>query len=205
MELPTTKRCSKCKQVKALNEYHPRQDRGGMSVESRCKVCRRTQHRAWYDKNRRNAHNIVPPPQKACWKCKAVKPTAAFGICRSYHDGLNPQCKACARAYAATIGNPTALLRDPHRRKSMMWTKYRLRPGQYLEMLRTQRHACAICEQEFRKTPYVDHDHKTGMIRGLLCHPCNTLLAAFDRDGFIERATNYLRQHALTTSASGGS
>lgn len=40
--------------------------------------------------------------------------------------------------------------------------------------------ACAVCGREEWECPHgklhVDHDHKTGMIRGLLCSQCNTIL-----------------------------
>ncbi len=47
------------------------------------------------------------------------------------------------------------------------------------EMLECQNSCCAICGNEF---PYgmnglsIDHDHSTGMVRALLCVPCNLIL-----------------------------
>lgn len=38
---------------------------------------------------------------------------------------------------------------------------------------------CAICRQPFKTTPYIDHDHETLAIRGLLCSRCNTGLGMF--------------------------
>lgn len=52
---------------------------------------------------------------------------------------------------------------------------------------------CAICNNPFTQTPDLDHDHKTGKIRGLLCHPCNLILGlAKDNPDILRNATYYL-------------
>lgn len=66
---------------------------------------------------------------------------------------------------------------------------------------------CAICEVEFQlggrrwgKTA-IDHDHKTGEIRGVLCHNCNTGIGKLqDSVELLEKAIIYLqggRRNAL--------
>ena len=44
----------------------------------------------------------------------------------------------------------------------------------YQEMEREQGYACALCHKPTQKM-VVDHDHKTGLVRGLLCRRCNVL------------------------------
>lgn len=41
------------------------------------------------------------------------------------------------------------------------------------KLLPAQNGRCAICKEFFTGTPNVDHDHQTGVVRGLLCHGCN--------------------------------
>jgi len=55
---------------------------------------------------------------------------------------------------------------------------YGLRDGQYEELYAAQGGVCAICERAKGtvKKLAVDHDHKTGYVRGLLCGPCNSIL-----------------------------
>lgn len=43
-------------------------------------------------------------------------------------------------------------------------------------MLKIQKYRCGICGIVFEKTPHIDHNHETGIIRGLLCNQCNLLL-----------------------------
>lgn len=55
---------------------------------------------------------------------------------------------------------------------------YGLKPGEYGQIYMHQKQVCAICQRATGKTRAlsVDHDHKTGLVRGLLCRPCNDLL-----------------------------
>lgn len=67
---------------------------------------------------------------------------------------------------------------------------------QYNILLKEQDNKCAICLKpaaSLNKRLAVDHDHKTGEIRGLLCNFCNHRLIGKHRDAdkFI-RAANYL-------------
>ena len=55
--------------------------------------------------------------------------------------------------------------------------KYGLSKEDYYSLFETQQNKCAICGDSFDKTKaFVDHDHQSGKVRGLLCTRCNTLL-----------------------------
>jgi hypothetical protein len=66
----------------------------------------------------------------------------------------------------------------------------------YEAMLKKQRNRCAICrckEPGGRGTWKIDHCHKTGKVRGLLCHHCNFGLGHFkDSLKIIHAAQQYL-------------
>lgn len=73
--------------------------------------------------------------------------------------------------------------------------KYGLTPEQYLEILAFQEGRCAICKRWPRSRRLnVDHEHSTGIVRGLLCWDCNKTLAWYkdEAEAFI-RAANYLQ------------
>ena len=69
----------------------------------------------------------------------------------------------------------------------------------YTKMLVDQNGVCAICFTSNwghnRKRPAVDHDHKTGKVRGLLCTQCNLALGYFEDnpERFIS-ASQYLKR-----------
>lgn len=73
---------------------------------------------------------------------------------------------------------------------------YGLKVGQYDALKVAQNGTCAICRRATGATKKlaVDHDHKTGFVRGLLCGPCNGMLGkARDDIEFFLRAAEYLR------------
>lgn len=86
---------------------------------------------------------------------------------------------------------------------SFIKSTYGITITDYYEMLQFQNELCAICgKPETRKNKYtgtcrlhIDHDHKTGKVRGLLCSKCNVVLGAFgDNIEILMSAINYLRQ-----------
>ncbi|HZP27947.1 MAG TPA: endonuclease VII domain-containing protein [Acidimicrobiia bacterium] len=59
------------------------------------------------------------------------------------------------------------------------------------ELLRKQCRVCAICGRE--DPEHVDHDHKTGKVRGILCFNCNGGLGRFsDNMERLPNAVEYL-------------
>lgn len=63
--------------------------------------------------------------------------------------------------------------------------EYGITLEQYNLILKYQDWSCAICSRaasQFKTKLAVDHCHKTGLIRGLLCMTCNRALARFDDD-----------------------
>lgn len=72
---------------------------------------------------------------------------------------------------------------------------YNLTIDEWLLLKERQENKCAICKQEFSSTPCVDHDHKTGKVRGLLCQKCNKIMGQFnDNVSTFQNAVIYLTQ-----------
>lgn len=73
---------------------------------------------------------------------------------------------------------------------------YNLSVLEYEAMLARQKHRCAACETRFERKhllkPVVDHDHRTGRIRGILCNRCNAVLGmVFDNPGILQGLITY--------------
>ena len=77
--------------------------------------------------------------------------------------------------------------------------KYGLTELDYNKMLIEQGSRCGICSRhqtEFDRNLSVDHDHKTGKIRKLLCMQCNQGLGLFrEQPELLAKAIDYLKEH----------
>ena len=64
----------------------------------------------------------------------------------------------------------------------------------YKKMIEVQKNKCKICGVNL-KTGEINHNHKTGEIRGLLCHYCNTGIGYLKKNPYIMFKTiKYLRR-----------
>ena len=74
---------------------------------------------------------------------------------------------------------------------------YGITLADYSALLSSQGNACAICGRTPRYALDVDHDHKTGLIRGLCCKMCNRHLLPAARDSLttLMAAHVYLEYH----------
>ena len=154
------------------------------------------------------------PDEVTCTKCNA-KPVAQFPRFfkwpRSYHchDCLKEDRRRHHRVWRET-GRTRAyaesrrdVIRDQMLRRSFGITK-----KEYDAMLAAQGGVCAICKQpEILRTHRngsnalrflaVDHDHKTGQVRGLLCSGCNVGIGAFrENQERMVAAIRYLQSWA---------
>lgn len=92
--------------------------------------------------------------------------------------------------------------KERHPEKRKLYTRnsriraYGIEPNVYYEMLEQQGQCCAICKAKSTyRAMNIDHDHKTGKVRGLLCDGCNLSLGHIERKDFIEKAKAYLAKY----------
>lgn len=135
---------------------------------------------------------------KICSKCGEEKELKLFNKAKWCSGGVRPECKKC-EAKARSERQRVQKKVDPDARYGVVLkNKYGITFEVYKLMLEDQGNACAICR---KTTPgmgkryfSVDHCHKTGRIRGLLCQKCNAGLGMYsDQIEFLEKAILYLR------------
>ena len=116
-------------------------------------------------------------------------------------------CKDCGPESKRPAPHPGPRCATHHREivkarkasKHELWVQatYGLGPGMYALLKDAQGGTCALCGRAtgVRKKLAVDHDHKSGYVRGLLCGPCNKLLGfARDNPEFFRRCAEYLEE-----------
>ena len=81
--------------------------------------------------------------------------------------------------------NPQSVQRSLRKAKLK---RFGLSEEDYTKMLVSQNGVCAVCKQPGFKRLAVDHCHKTGKIRGLLCSSCNSAEGLLKSDSTIIRA-----------------
>ena len=165
--------------------------------------------------------------QKRCTKCGEWKDVSLFNKDIRKKDGLHSSCKSCkAVVYAASYQARAAIKRAYSKqyridnaekvraygkkynqenkdkvRKYGLKSNYGLSMSDYEELLKAQGGGCAICgttkPNGNRDVFFVDHDHDTGVVRGLLCAKCNSALGFMQDDiGILGRAIAYLKKYA---------
>ena len=72
--------------------------------------------------------------------------------------------------------------------------EYGLTEEEYNNMVLSQNNLCAICNNPSNnKALAIDHNHKTGEVRGLLCQNCNLAIGLFKENIIIfNKAIEYL-------------
>lgn len=86
-----------------------------------------------------------------------------------------------------------------HGHKYVLKRYHNLTPEDYAAMFERQGRRCRICLLPTERRLCVDHNHKDGHIRGLLCSNCNRALGYFHDDlNIVNRALYYLLEDSAS-------
>ena len=171
------KKCCICKQELSFESFN----KSSLTKDSLQTVCRECQKKQ-YDIYRRTHPEIT----RKRWK-------------RYYNRHQSRMIKR-TRDYEVKIGKEEYVKRYKIYNKNMKFKKYNLSEEKYHKMRKEQKQKCAMCFNPFRESPrsvHIDHNHKTGKVRGILCDGCNLFLGRIESPKYSERlkmARAYLRK-----------
>jgi len=176
-----SKTCLGCKKPKPLTAYY--KNCGTPDGRTyRCRSCRREQIKA--------SNEILKAQDLELWKATVRVKSAR------YRQQNRETVRKQAREYSKRL--PT--LHPGIGRARALKAKYGLTEVDWDALFDAQGKQCAICETD---TPgrskkaqwHTDHDHKTGVVRGILCAHCNRMLgSALDDPWTLEAALEYLKK-----------
>lgn len=156
----------------------------------------------------------VAVTSKTCPKCLLEKPSSDFWKQTSAPDGLQHRCKQCFYEYRHAAdrrymesGKHGAVQRENHYRRN-----YGIGVADVEAMYEAQGGCCLLCghkpvfvlwDEDARKQRkrglQVDHCHKTGRVRGLLCWNCNSGIGRLGDDpDLLLRAAIYVMEGEST-------
>ncbi|MER5701995.1 endonuclease VII domain-containing protein [Micromonospora sp. NPDC002296] len=130
----------------------------------------------------------TPEGYRCCPACGETKVLENFPRNRAARSGYGRYCKPCHNAK----GQETKQRLYGGTREYHLRRRYGIGQKESDELLDEQGGACAICGGA--DPQHLDHDHRTGWVRGILCFNCNGGLGQFrDSPTRLARAITYLR------------
>ncbi len=181
--IPEQRVCYNCKKEQSITEFYKNRNiASGYDYE--CRTCKKEHHKEWvknnpeiikeYDKQRYHNNKEGNKERAKHWYEENKEKVK---IRQKEQRELNPE---------------KAKIQD---RKNKLKTKYNTTPELVEELRIKQENRCAICANEFTGTPYIDHCHKTEIVRGLLCHSCNVSIGLLKENSeTLSNAIKYLAQ-----------
>lgn len=141
---------------------------------------------------------------RECNRCKNFKVWEEFAINKKGKNDRKSICKVCSNNEQKKLAKQRRE-EDPEGVSLKRWEKhvakvYKLSLEEVESMLVTQGNRCAICRgnkkiSAKRKDLYIDHCHRTGKVRGMLCSACNSMLGfACDNTDTLRAAIIYLEK-----------
>lgn len=150
------------------------------------------------------------------WICQCDCGNQTLALASVLRYGKKKSCGCLKRESMAEVGRSNQRHASYYWR--IMWTKHRLTPETFDELVERQQGKCAICGTEEPGGPHntwnIDHDHRCcapnrsgnhcyACIRGLLCFKCNTSLGGFnDEPDLLRKAAAYVESFQTPASPS---
>lgn len=167
----TDRLCTACRKRKPLEDF-TKWSKGRDGLSPHCRACKKKKRLAYMNRNRATLSK-----RQREYRLKNL-------------DAI--------KTYAKKYYQQNKTLFRQHRTKNLR-KKYRITNADFDRMAESQGYVCAIC----RSLPQprfgvlcVDHDHATGVVRGLLCHNCNSAIGLLKESAeIVHSAFKYMEAH----------
>ncbi|MFD8809503.1 endonuclease VII domain-containing protein [Streptomyces sp. NPDC059597] len=171
------RRCSRCKRFLSRDAFAGNRAMPD-GLQAYCRECSAEYYRQRQEaKGKKVREKVpVPPGHKRCPQCTVVKPHSDWERNKSSSDGWSSYCRSC---------------RARRNEESRLKRQYGLTLAERDAMIASQRGLCVICLNA--PAAHVDHCHRTGRVRGVLCFNCNSAIGKLGDDPeAVRRAAAYL-------------
>lgn len=106
--------------------------------------------------------------------------------------GRDSYCKPCRKVKSSKW-----------RRDNAKWAsflarlrKYGLTQAQYAHMSARAAGCCESCGDPFTEEPMIEHNHATGLVRGLVCRRCNYAIWVLEDPFLVESAQRFIEERS---------
>ncbi len=134
---------------------------------------------------------------KSCTKCGRTQSLKSFPKNKQCRDGVRTVCKSCVSEYRKKWwenGGGKEKQRDTNLKRA-----YGIDSSEWQRLFELQKGCCVSCERHqssMLKSLHVDHCHKSGKVRALLCDRCNRALGIMDEDAVsIRKLAEYANEY----------
>lgn len=200
--------CTKCKELKTINQFN-RDSRRSFAYRygrhTQCKSCIVARTRKFKILN--DDDPIIVNSKRTCTKCLSEKglvffPKTAFG--RTGRDTICKKCKYEDKKQRHPSKPKKEKVAETPRDYQRLF--YRgVSAIAFKAIFDSQNGLCGICEKSMdflAKDTCLDHDHATGLVRGILCGRCNLGIGHLkDNTEVLHRAISYLEKHESGSSS----
>lgn len=188
----TTKTCTKCRIQKSLDNFN-KDKRKSDGLNIWCKSCTKIYLKDYYQKT----------------KVRDLEKKNTYN--KKYREEHKEEIKQKAVIYRKHTREARKIYSKSYKEKnkseiknSILKRHFGITLETYNELAINQNNLCLICNKpemgidkrsNKRRLLAVDHDHKTGKVRGLLCSKCNRGLGYFnDNVELLKNSINYLEK-----------
>ena len=186
--------CKECGNEKPDSEFQRIKSKGAFFTRGRCKDCYRIASSAWLKKYRAKSGHKIQARHRERLATDPEYHEYRKRIDREKYQRNKEHRRAWQIAYRARNREKC---RESGKNKRLK-KEYGITLAEFREMLSSQGNCCLICHAHVTESidAHIDHCHKSGKVRGVLCRLCNIGLGAFrDNRDFLRDAILYLERN----------